>query len=372
MKKAGMCSENRPGMCRAIRAVSAAAVLAAAVLSFSGSAGASDAHRSGTDDALILENAYGTIAFSEAEYRYCYESVIAQAAAAAGDYAAMLGLDLTRPLSEQNCTISQEEMSWEAYFIGQTSDMLTDMGVVVLESSAAGNAADRADAVEEEPETGETASREEEPETGETASGEEEPEAEAADHAAQRIAALSAAAQERLAHIRQEASFSTEDLEAYFREHLADFQSVTYLLAYVDGDGYEAGSAGSCVEQLEQAKSASAFEQLTKELTGAEVSRIENIRSAEMGNPEAEDVKWLLSDERSEGDLYTGQTGGNFFVLYYLARDDQGFGEDENGPWKTQAENALRDAACDTYLAQLREETQVETGPALARAVVRE
>ena len=90
-----------------------------------------------------------------------------------------------------------------------------------------------------------------------------------------------------------------------------------------------------------------------------------------MGNPEAEDVKWLLSDERSEGDLYTGQTGGNFFLLYYLARDDQGFGEDENGPWKTQAENALCDAACDTYLAQLREETQVQTGPALARAVVR-
>lgn len=346
MKRAGMRREIKAGMRRAIRAVSAAVVLAAAVLSFSGSAGASDAHGSGTDDALILENAYGTIAFSEAEYRYCYESVIAQAAAAAGDYAAMLGLDLTKPLSEQNCTISQEEMSWEAYFIGQTSDMLTDMGVVVLESGAAGNAADRAD------------------------DGQAKLEAGTEDQAAQRIAALSAAAQERLAQIRQEASFSTADLEVYYREHLADFQSVTYLLAYVDGDGYEAGSARSCVEQLEQAKSASAFEQLTKELTGAEVSRIENIRSAEMGNPEAEDVRWLLSGERSEGDLYTGQTGGNYFVLYYLARDDQGFGEDENGPWKTQAENALRDDACDAYLAQLREETQVQTGPALARAVV--
>lgn len=322
--------------------------------------------------ALTLRNSYGTLVFSEEEYRYCYETVLEQVMRSAGEYLSFLKLDPEKPLSEQECPISQDDISWEEYLISQTTDMLTDMGAVALESGW--NAGTGEDVPEEETSAQEAIGEEyqtEQKTIGEECRTEQKTaeEENQAEKPGQRIASLYEAMQTRLSQVRAEASFSEEDLEDYFREHLHEFRGVTYLLAYVDGAGYGGSSAKAIVEQLEQAENAGVFERLTLELTGAGVSRIENIREPEMGNPEAQDVQWLLSDERSPGDVYTGQTGGNYFVLYYLTQDDQGFGVDAEGPWKTQVENAMRDAACARYLSQLRSDIQLEIGPGLAPAV---
>ena len=311
--------------------------------------------------ALTVQNSYGTIVFSEKEYRYCYESVLEQVIHSAGEYLPFLKLDPEKPLSEQECPISQDDISWEEYLISQTTDMLTDMGAVALESGW--NAGTGEDVQEEKTSAQETIR--EEYQTEQESSGKENQ----AEKPEQRIASLYEAMQTRLSQVRAEASFSEEELKDYFREHLHEFRGMTYLLAYVDGAGYGGSSAKAIVEQLEQAENAEVFERLTLELTGAGVSRIENIHEPEMGNPEAEDVRWLLSDERSPGDVYSGQTGGNYFVLYYLTQDDQGFGMDAEGLWKTQAENAMRDTVCAEYLSQLRSEILTESGPGLALAV---
>ena len=135
----------------------------------------------------------------------------------------------------------------------------------------------------------------------------------------------------------------------------------SYLLAFVRGDGYDGKTAPECVTELEQADSEESFRTLTKQLTGQDPSAIHDITATEMGNPDAPDVLWLLDAARKEGDTWTGENGDDFFVLYFLERDDHGFGG-KSGDWEELARSQAASGQLEEWVQEQLSQAQIEEG----------
>ena len=333
--------------------------------------------------AYTVRGASGSLSFSAGEYQYCYTSLMQQFLESAGDYASFLKLDPSQPLSDQECTISDLYPSWEDYFIHETNEMLSRMAVLYLETGRADNGQEGV--ADNRPDKGPALL-----ESAKTAASlgvdnaairaEEEGYDSLADYladqygplvteeAVRRVAGVSAAAESAASEKRSSLAFTDEELTEYYEAHKSEYRRVSYLLAFVSGKGY-AVSAQECIDRLEEADNEQTFSDLTEELTGAAVSRIESITPEELGNPEAEDSVWLLDESRSAGDRYTGKAGEDYFVLYFTGADDRGFPDDPSGEWKTLAENGLREETFENWLEGLMAETEREEGTGLKEAV---
>ena len=281
--------------------------------------------QAGTEDfARII----GSESYSAEEEDYCYYAVLEQFLAGAGGYETMLGLDVSKPLSDQKCTITDQDMSWEEYFRGEADAMLTFISGASQEAKAAGKMdlseaesyADRIVGVYQSAAQEAGAADLDSYLSGRYAPG-------VTEDVIRRLMTQSFLADTYARQVRDSFIFTDEELAACYEQNADEFRSYSYLYTFVSGNGYEDGEkdAAECVRRLLEADSGQVFRELTRELTGAEAIPIEEIRAGEIGNPDAEDAKWIMDPARQNGDLYSGSSGEDFYVLYWLSRDDHGF-----------------------------------------------
>ena len=77
------------------------------------------------------------------------------------------------------------------------------------------------------------------------------------------------------------------------------------------------------------------------------------VLGSELGDAGAADIAWLTDGDRRDGDVYAGQTGETWFVLYFLQRSDNGFLMGEEEQWKTIASARLRSEALAAWEEEL-------------------
>ena len=352
-------------------AVLSAAILAAVVLM--GVSGGSIQARAteeksvaGLDGQQINRGAKQTIiigdqSYSEEEFQYCYRSVVEQFLVNANGYENLLGLDVSKPFSEQNCMLASDGSSWEDFFMEEAFSMLTYISGAFQEAGAFADsvktdAADYADQI--------ITSYQNNAEKADFASLDEYLSAEVGiDEAGLRRLAEQSYVSDRYAEqVKASLSFTDEDLAAYYRDNVDRLRKYSYLYVFVGAQGYGSTSQTECVEKLRTADTEQEFRQLAKELTGSEAIAISDISAEEIGNPEAEDSKWITDSRRMVGDRYVGTNRADCYVLYWLSADDNGYPgtEDDKAEWKIISQENLVQTAFDAWKTSLIEKYRAE------------
>ena len=162
--------------------------------------------------------------------------------------------------------------------------------------------------------------------------------------------------------VKASLSFTDEDLAAYYRDNVDRLRKYSYLYVFVGAQGYGSTSQTECVEKLRTADTEQEFRQLAKELTGSEAIAISDISAEEIGNPEAEDSKWITDSRRMVGDRYVGTNRADCYVLYWLSADDNGYPgtEDDKAEWKIISQENLVQTAFDAWKTSLIEKYRAE------------
>ena len=310
------------------------------------------------NQALII----GNQSYSEEELRYCYRSVVEQFLSGANGYESLLGLDVSRPFSEQNCTLAGDGSSWEDYFMGEALSMLTYISGAFQEAGAF------ADAVRPDAETYAermiTSYRKLAEKAG-FASLDEYLSAEVGiDEAGLRRLTEQAYVGDRYAeHVKDSLVFTDEDLAEYYRNNADRLRKYSYLYVFAGAQGYGSTSQAACVEKLRGANTEQEFRRLAKDLTGSEAITISGISAEEIGNPDAEDARWITDSRRTAGDRYVGINGADQYVLYWLSADDNGYpgSEEDDAEWKNISRENLIQRAFEAWKTSLIEKYGAES-----------
>ena len=284
--------------------------------SFSRAAGTAD----GDATALTI----GEETFTLAECNALYAMIRDQLISGAGANAAMMGLDLSRPLNEQPCTISEEEQTWHDYVKESALDQLVETEAVCAAAGIAG----------EEPEP--------------------------ADTFVQTISNRQSLSDSYKQEKMQAFTFSEEEVTQYYKDHARQYATFTYLNAFVGNVDDPAAEKAS--ESLLAAADAEEFKETAREHTGQAPYELAGVSGGELGDETAPDVKWLTDPVRKEGDTWIGGSGQAGYVLFFCARDDHGYGEEERGAWFDMAQEGLANEALDAWIEAEKEKMKITFG----------
>ena len=309
------------------------------------------------DQAIII----GNQSYSEEELRYCYRSVVEQFLASAKGYEGLLGLDVSKPFSEQDCMLAGDGSSWEDYFMEEALSMLTYLSGTFQE---AGTIADSVKTDAENYADLMTSSYRNLAEKAGFASLDEYLSVEAGiDEAGLRRLAEQSYVGDRYAkQVKASLSFTEEELADYYRDNADRLRKYSYLYVFVGAQGYGSTSQTECVEKLRTTDTEQQFRQLAKELTGSEAIAISGISKEEIGNPEAEDARWITDSRRTAGDKYVGTNGADSYVLCWISADDNGYpgNEDDDAEWKNISRENLVQTAFEAWKRSLIEKYRSE------------
>jgi len=293
----------------------------------------------------------GEETYSVAQVNFFYFSALDELLQNANGSAGMLGLDVTKDLSNQACPLSESGESWKAYLIRQAEESLIKVDVLCAE-------AEKSDAVLDGAAQSEIDSELEYYQFLGQKAGYK-------DFAAYLKHTYGAGFSEKILRgllekiyladqfeqtMRASYTFSDEQLSDFYRQNEYLYQRYTYLFAYVDGSE----DTDSICRALSAAKTPEAFQETTLERTGQECYRMQEVKGSELGDHTSEDVAWLTAAERRAGDIFVGRTETAKYVLYFIGMSDNGFSEGTDDGWKTEAALALQE---ETYQAWLLEAT---------------
>lgn len=283
----------------------------------------------------------GNVSYTAAEFNFyyfgAYQSLISKSSGSAG----MIGLDPSKSLAGQTCTVSDGRMSWQDYFTQQAEDALADMSVAYSEAVKSGVTMDRSisGTVDDVMEYYQVQAK-----------------SEGYSDFSKYLAATygKGMTEDALRGLMEKTyigkaytdglqakyRFSEEELKTYYGEHSAENATCSYLYAYVGGVGDPDGVCG----QLSRAASQAEFQTLAQKLTGSKCYTMNSVSGSALGASSAADVAWLSAAGRKTGDTYTGRSGSDRYVLYYISGSDNGYSKGgASGAWAAIAKTGLKE-----------------------------
>ncbi len=279
----------------------------------------------------------GEESYTIAEVNYYYYTTYNAVLQNMQGYAGMAGLDVSQDLSKQDCPIADEPMSWKDYLMGQATKQLGENSMLYQEAMKNGYQADESVQIKVE-QVMQNKTEDMKNSDGEYLNlnhylkirygGIEE------DGLRKLLEQQYVAAAYQEAW-KAEGTFSEEELYAHYQEHRYEYDTYSYLYAYV-GEQHEA------TEELMEAQTEESFRETARRVLGSDCYEILDAPGAELGDGTTEDLLWLADENRQSGDTYLGRSGKDFYVLCYLERDDNGFlGGDEH--WKVVATAGMKE-----------------------------
>ena len=294
----------------------------------------------------------GDTTYTAAQCNYFYES-FRQSLLGSAESGALLGLDLSVPLDQQDCPLDEGGGTWADYLWKATCDQIQEVTVLSKEGERLGCTLSDNDVSELTylPEYYEVEAAQagySDADSYLRALYGDAMDLEVLSELRRCVALAEACENQQMLSYH----FSDAELEDYYNSHLNEFCDYSYLYAFL-GDQAEAES------QLMEAEDPDLFRSLAKSLTGTDCLEIKDVPGSELGDPGLPDIAWLTDSSRKEGDTYAGQSGEHRYVLYFLSRDDHGYagGEDQ---WKTIASARLRSEAVEEWKDQLMESSPIE------------
>lgn len=253
----------------------------------------------------------GKRTYSVSEINYYYYSTYYALLESMNGYENLFGLDVNQDLSEQECPLAEEKMSWKEYILQQAEELLAEISVKYQDAVRNGYSADSV--IQSNVENAMEYQKM-------MAADGQYPDLQAYLQAVYKDldedTLRELLAQEFIAQTYEQdwqnaLVFSDEELSSYYESHLFEFSTYSYLYSYV-------GKDETPISELKEAESEQEFRELTKTLTGLDCYELMDVSGSELGDNTTEDLKWISDVSRKKGDTYIGQSGNDHYVLYYL------------------------------------------------------
>jgi hypothetical protein len=288
----------------------------------------------GPDRAKALQ--VGSETYTAAEFNFYYFGAYQSLLAKSNGSESLMGLDKSKSLAEQTCTVSDTKMSWQDYFTGQAKDALSYMSAAYSEAVKAGYT--KTDSISSTVETYMDYYRVQSQSEGYSSlaayltvtygKGMTE-------EVLRGLMEKTCIGKAYTDDLKSKYRFSDTELKAYYSKHISENSAYSYLYAYVDG-----GSQETC-SRLAAASTQAEFESLTLKLTGSKCYTMKDVSGSELGTVGAKDVAWLSDSVRKAGDTYVSRNGNTGYVLYFLSVNDNGYSSRKSSGWISIAKTGL-------------------------------
>lgn len=310
----------------------------------------------------------GSRSFSVAECNYVYNMQYMNILNSYGDYASLIGLDKSKPLDEQKCTISSdtdEDYTWDDYFMDSTKSFLQQLAALEAYAKANDITLDKDDnaAIDEQMATFDDAQK-----YGYASADKFI----AANYGrgcntsvVREVMELQQLATKAQQSVSSSYSFTASELSEKYAAVKDDYDKFTYNFYLVKaetetkGDGTAAAPTDAALTKAEEtAKSIKdAMEKDSLSLEKAVQNAVKDAKLTKQeaipgSDTEADLKKWLVSSERKKGDVTVikGSTGA--YIVQFQSRNSNKEKTDESGDMNLCdyiAQNLLRSEALQKW-----------------------
>lgn len=310
----------------------------------------------------------GSRSFTVAECNYVYNMQYMNILNSYGDYASLIGLDKSKPLDEQKCTLSSdadEDYTWDDYFMDSTKSFLTQLAALEAYAKANDITLDKDDnaAVDEQMETFDSAK-----EYGYASADKFI----AANYGrgcntsvVREVMELQQLATKAQQSVSNSYSFTASELSEKYESVKDDYDKFTYDFYLVKAetetseDGTTAAPTDAALTKAEETAN-SIKDAMDKDSLSLEKAVQNAVKDAELtkqeaipgSDTEADLTKWLTSSERKKGDVTVikGSTGA--YIVQFQSRNNNKEKTDESGDMNLCdyiAQNLLRSEALQKW-----------------------
>ena len=310
----------------------------------------------------------GSRSFSVAECNYVYNMQYMNILNSYGDYASLIGLDKSKPLDEQKCTLSSdadENYTWDDYFMDSTKSFLTQLAALEAYAKANDIALDKDDnaAIDEQMATFDDAQK-----YGYASADKFI----AANYGrgcntsvVREVMELQQLATKAQQSISNSYSFTASELSEKYATVKDDYDKFTYDFYLVKAeteakdDGTAAAPTDAALTKAEETAK-SIKDAMEKDKLSLEKAVQNAVKDAKLtkqeaipgSDTEADLKKWLTSSERKKGDVTVikGSTGA--YIVQFQSRNNNKEKTDESGDMNLCdyiAQNLLRSEALQKW-----------------------
>lgn len=310
----------------------------------------------------------GSRSFTVAECNYVYNMQYMNILNSYGDYASLIGLDKSKPLDEQKCTLSSdadEDYTWDDYFMDSTKSFLTQLAALEAYAKANDITLDKDDnaAVDEQMETFDSAK-----EYGYASADKFI----AANYGrgcntsvVREVMELQQLATKAQQSVSNSYSFTASELSEKYESVKDDYDKFTYDFYLVKAetetseDGTTAAPTDAALTKAEETAN-SIKDAMDKDSLSLEKAVQNAVKDAKLtkqeaipgSDTEADLTKWLTSSERKKGDVTVikGSTGA--YIVQFQSRNNNQEKTDESGDMNLCdyiAQNLLRSEALQKW-----------------------
>lgn len=310
----------------------------------------------------------GSRSFSVAECNYVYNMQYMNILNSYGDYASLIGLDKSKPLDEQKCTISSDtdkDYTWDDYFMDSTKSFLQQLAALEAYAKANDISLDKDDnaAVDEQMATFDDAKKYGYASADKFIAANYGRGCNSA--VVREVMELQQLATKAQQSISNSYSFTASELSKKYASVKDDYDKFTYdfYLVKAEAKTSENGTAAAPTDAalskaMETAKSIK--DAMEKDSLSLEKAVQNAVKDAKLTKQEAipgsdteSDLKeWLTSSERKKGDVTVikGSTGA--YIVQFKSRDNNKHKTDESGDMNLCdyiAQNLLRSEALQKW-----------------------
>lgn len=310
----------------------------------------------------------GSRSFSVAECNYVYNMQYMNILNSYGDYASLIGLDKSKPLDEQKCTISSdtdEDYTWDDYFMDSTKSFLQQLAALEAYAKANDITLDKDDnaAIDEQMATFDDAQK-----YGYASADKFI----AANYGrgcntsvVREVMELQQLATKAQQSVSNSYSFTASELSEKYAAVKDDYDKFTYDFYLVKaetetkGDGTAAAPTDAALTKAEEtAKSIKdAMEKDSLSLEKAVQNAVKDAKLTKQeaipgSDTEADLKKWLVSSERKKGDVTVIKGSTGEYIVQFQSRNSNKEKTDESGDMNLCdyiAQNLLRSEALQKW-----------------------
>lgn len=285
----------------------------------------------------------GEESYTVAEVNYYYYTAYDAILQNMQGYVNMAGLDISQDLSTQDCPIAEEPMSWRDYLLKQATERLGENSMLYQEAAKNGYQVDEAmqtkieQVLKNRTEDMNISSREYRNLSHYlkmTYGGIEE-------EGLRKLLEQQYMAEAYKEAWKADCTFSEEELYGHYQEHQYEYNTYSYLYAYV-------GNQQEVTEELIKTQTEESFRETTKRVLGSDCYEILDVPGSQLGDGTTEDLMWIADKSRKSGDTYLGKSGEDFYVLCYLGSDDNGFSTGDEH-WKMVATAGMKEEKSEEW-----------------------
>lgn len=308
----------------------------------------------------------GSRSFTVAECNYVYNMQYMNIVNSYGDYISLIGLDTSKPLDEQACTIAEKEnYTWDDYFMDYTKDFLKELAALEAYANANDIVLDKDDitAVDEQMATFDDATKYGYASADKFIAGNYGRGCNAS--VVRGVLELQQLATKAQQSISDSYSFTSSELSEKYASVKDDYDKFTYDFYLVaaetekSDDGTTAAPTDAAIEKAVTTangiKDAMDKDSLTLEKAVANAvkdAKPTNQKAVVGSSVESDLAEWLKSSARKKGDVTVikGSTGA--YIVQFQSRDNNQGKTEESGDMKQCdyiAQNLLRSEALNKW-----------------------